>query len=57
MVKKDKEVKTNKGKINIKSLLKKSPKATYQIPTDPDYQRSSFFNTEYEKEKNIVSWK
>ena len=55
MVKKEKE--TKKGKISIKELLKKSPKATYQIPSDPDYQRSSFFNTEYEREKNIVSWK
>jgi len=44
-------------KIVVKEILKKSPKATYVIGQSPEYERSSYFNKEYEKEKNLLTWK
>jgi len=45
-----------KKTITSKKLLKKQPRETYKIEAPAEYSRSSFFNKEYEREKNIIKW-
>jgi hypothetical protein len=44
-------------KLTSRRLIKSGPRATYQTQAPADYSRSSFFNNQYEKEKNLLTWK
>jgi hypothetical protein len=62
-VKEDKKTKKTRAKsdllkrITSKEIFKKSKQATYNVAPPADYSRSSFFNNQYEKEKNLLTWK
>lgn len=56
LIKATKKKKKERSQIISRRLIKKQPRATYVIGASPDYQRSSFYNETYEREKKLLGW-